>query len=306
MKQKLTATKETNFGIARKIVSNMTSQSWEEIPHCAVTYEPEVTELMKIVKEINAGKTREEKLTINTIMLRIIVEGIKACPEINAHLNFNRKLVRGTYTQFKEINISLPMVLDNGEMMTINLHNFHNKTMSEMRDEINDVRRRIDNSDMNEVMFEVSLADTLTGLANGKIIQAIRRLYGSKMPGKHQVKLLKGDAKKKYYSIPEKDRLTKHDIEQGTITVSNLGSIYRKWEGVCTLLQIIPPQVAVIAIGSAQNVPIAEADGTVRTGLKLPMTIGFDHRAVDYGDIVPFMERLDEIFKNPEIIKEWI
>lgn len=306
MKQNLTPIKQTTFGIARKIVSNMTSQSWEEIPHCAVTYEPEVTELMKIVKEINAGIEPEKKITINTVMLRIITEGIKACPAINAHLDFNRRLVRGTYTQFKEINISMPMILENGEMMTVNLHDFHNKSISEMRDEILDVQRRAANSDMNEVMYEVSFADTIKGLTHGKISQTITRLYGSKMPGKHQVKTLKGREKKKYYSIPLEDRLTKRDIEQGTITVSNLGSIYRGWRGACTLLQIIPPQVAVVAIGSAQLAPIAEKDGTVRTGTKLPMTIGFDHRAVDYGDIVPFMEKLDEIFENPEIIRDWI
>lgn len=306
MKQKLTPIKETNFGIARKIVSNMTSQSWEEIPHCAVTYEPEVTQLMEVIKEINEGATAETRLTVNTVMLRIIVEGIKACPAINAHLYFNRKLVRGTYTQFKEINISMPMVLDNGEMMTINLHDFHNKSMTEMRKTIQDSQRRINNSDMNEVMYEVSFSDTITGLTKGKIVQTVTRLYGAKMPGKHYVKTLKGREKKKYYSIPKKDRLTKHDIEQGTITVSNLGSIYRKWQGVCTLLQIVPPQVAVVAIGSAQLSPIAEANGTIRTGTKLPMTIAFDHRAIDYGDVVPFMEKLDEIFRNPEMIKEWV
>lgn len=306
MKQKLNPIKEENFGIARKIVSNMTAQSWEEIPHCAVTYEPEVTKLFEIVKGLNEGKSKEERLTINTIMLRIIVEGLKACPAMNAHLYFDRKLVRGTYKQFKEINISMPMVLDSGEMMTINLHDFHKKSMTQMRDAIADVRRRIENSDMNEVMFEVSLSDTLKGLTKGKFLQAVRRLYGAKMPGKHRVKTLKGDQKKAYYSTPKQDRLTKHDIEQGTITVSNLGSIYHKWEGVCTLLEIIPPQVAVVAIGSSQLVPIAEADGTIRTGTKMPMTIAFDHRAIDYSDIVPFMEKLDKIFENPEIIKEWI
>lgn len=306
MKQNLTTIKETNFGIARKIVSNMTSQSWEEIPHTAVTYEPEVTKLLAVVKEINKDATPETKLTVNTVIMRIVVEGLKACPALNAHLYFNRKLVRGTYKQFKEIHVSMPMVLDSGEMMTINLHNFEDKTMSQMRDAVHDAQRRVKNSDMNEVMFEVSMNDTLEGLKKGKIGQTLRRLYGAKMPGKHQVKTLKGSAKKKYYSVPVGDRLTKHDIEQGTITISNLGSLYRKWQGECTILQIIPPQVAVVSIGATQLKPIAEADGTVRTGMKLPLTVAFDHRAVDFGDVVPFLEKLDEIFENPEIIKEWI
>lgn len=300
-----TVIKNEHFGIARKIVSNMTAESWETIPHAVVSYEPEVTEFLKVMKEINKDATKETKLTLNTIMLRVIVEGLKACPILNSHIEFNRKLVRGNVKTFKEIDISMPMILKTGEMMTINMHDMHSKTMSQMRDAIADSARRANNSDLNEVMFEVSLDNTLQGLKKGKIAQTVNRLIGSKT-GKHKVKTLSGKVKKEYYSIPVTDRLTKHDIEQGTITVSNLGSVCRDWNGICTILEIIPPQVCAIAIGSTQLVPIAEETGEVRTGYRLPLTIAFDHRALDMGDVAPFMNRLNEIFANPEIIKEWV
>lgn len=303
--RKKTVIRDQHFGIARKIVSNMTAESWETIPHAVISYEPEVTEFLKVMKDINKDATPEKKLTINTIMLRVIVEGLKACPIMNSHIEFNRKLVRGNVKTFKEIDISMPMVLKTGEMMTINMHDMHDKTMSQMRDTIADSVRRANNSDMNEVMFEVSLDNTLQGLKRGKIAQTINRLVGSKT-GKHKVKTLTGKAKKEYYSIPVTDRLTKHDIEQGTITVSNLGSVCRNWNGICTLLEIIPPQVCAIAIGATQLVPIAEQDGTIRTGYRLPFTIAFDHRALDMGDITPFVNKLNEIFENPDIIREWV
>ena len=302
---KKTIIRDQHFGIARKIVSNMTAESWETIPHAVISYEPEVTEFLKVMKDINKDATPEKKLTINTIMLRVIVEGLKACPIMNSHIEFNRKLVRGNVKTFKEIDISMPMVLKTGEMMTINMHDMQDKTMSQMRDTIADSVRRANNSDMNEVMFEVSLDNTLQGLKKGKIAQTINRLVGSKT-GKHKVKTLTGKAKKEYYSIPVTDRLTKHDIEQGTITVSNLGSVCRNWNGICTLLEIIPPQVCAIAIGATQLVPIAEQDGTIRTGYRLPFTIAFDHRALDMGDITPFVNKLNEIFDNPDIIREWV
>lgn len=300
-----TVIKDQHFGIARKIVSNMTAESWETIPHAVISYEPEVTEFLKVMKDINKDSTPQTKLTLNTIMLRVIVEGLKACPVMNSHIEFNRKLVRGNVKTFKEIDISMPMVLKTGEMMTINMHDMQDKTMSQMRDAIADSVRRANNSDMNEVMFEVSLDNTLRGLKKGKIAQTINRLIGSKT-GKHKVKTLTGQAKKDYYSISEKDRLTKHDIEQGTITVSNLGSVCRNWNGICTILEIIPPQVCAIAIGATQLVPIAEQDGTVRTGYRLPFTIAFDHRALDMGDVTPFINRLNEIFANPDVIREWV
>lgn len=297
--------KHEHFGIARKIVSNMTAESWETIPHAVVSYEPEVTEFLDVVKEINEGVSKEERLTLNTVMLRVITEGIKACPAINAHINFNRKLVRGDVKTLENIDISMPAVLKTGEMMTLNIHGMQDKTITQMRDAIADTLRRANNSDLNEVMFEVSLDNTLTALKKGKIALAVNRLIGSKT-GKHKVKTLSGKAKKEYYSIPETERLTKHDIEQGTITVSNLGSVCRDWKGICTILEIIPPQVCAIALGATQLEPIAEKDGTVRTGYRLPITIAFDHRALDMGDIAPFMNKLNEIFANPQMIKEWI
>lgn len=305
MKQTLTVKNEKHFGIARKIVSNMTSESWETIPHAVVTYNPEVTELLKVLNEINEGSDKSTKISINTVMLRVIVEGIKACPKMNSHIEFNRKLVRGCVKEFEEIHISMPMILKTGEMMTVNIHDMHKKTMGEMRDEIADTVRRANNSDMNEVMFEVSLDNTLNGLKQGKIAQTVNRLVGSKT-GKHRVKTLSGQAKKEYYSIPESDRLTKHDIEQGTITVSNLGSVCRDWNGDCTLLEIIPPQVCAIAIGAIQKIAVVDDNDEIKAGKKLPLTIAFDHRALDMGDIVPFINRLNEIFANPQVIKEWV
>ena len=301
--------KEEHFGIARKIVSNMTSESWESIPHCTLTYEADVTELFTECKKLNADCTdKEKKITINTVMLKIICEGLKVAPKMNTHLDFNRKLVRGCLKYFDNIDISMPMILPSGEMMTVNMHNMGDKTLSEISAAVNEAARRARNSNMEEVMYEVSLDNTLTGLKNGKILQTIRRLYGSKT-GKHKVKNLKGEAKKKYYSIPVTERLTKHDIEQGTTTISNLGSIYREQKGECALLEIIPPQTTAFAINAAQKRPVVVTDengkDTIQTRLIMPITIAIDHRALDYGDVVPFMRRLDEIFDNPSVIQSW-
>lgn len=296
--------KTEHFGIARKIVSNMTAESWETIPHAVITYDADMESLLKVLEEINMDADSKTKITLNTAMLRILVEGIKSCPILNSHINFNRSLVRGEVTTFEEIDISMPTVLKSGEMMTLNMHNMHNKTMSEIRDSIQDKVRRANNSDMNEVMFEVSLDNTLNGLKQGKIKQTVCRLIGSKT-GKHRIHTLKGKAKKEYYAIPATERLTKHDIEQGTITISNLGSVARSWNGICTILEIIPPQVTAIGIGSIQDKPVVK-NGEVVAGKIMPITIAFDHRAIDMGDLTPFINKMNEILANPEIIKEWV
>lgn len=307
-KQEMKKTSTTHFGIQRKIVANMTAESWETIPHVTYNYEPDVTEFMIEYKRLNENCAPEDKITLNTIMLKIIVEGLKADPAMNAHIEFDRKLVRGEIHTFKDINISMPMVLPNGEMMTINLHNFENKNLNQMVDYIKDVNRRVANTNLNEVMFDVSLDNTLTALKHGKIKQTLYRLIGSKT-GKHKVKTLSGKAKREYEAIPEKDRLTKRDIEQGTITVSNIGSTYRQQRGETCLLEIVPPQVCAIALGAVQDKPvvIVNENGEKEIAIRqvMPLCIAFDHRALDFGEIVPFIKRLDEIFEAPEIIHTW-
>ena len=283
--------KEEHFGIARKIVSNMTTESWREIPHAIVMYEADVTDILPVVKELNANcKRREEKITLNTVMMKIICEGLKAAPSMNTHLLFNRRLVRGCLKYFDHIDVSMPMLLPDGQMMTVNMRDMGNKTLSEMTAAIVDTERRARNSNMDEVMYEVM------------------RLIGSKT-GAHKVTTLHGAEKKKYYSIPATDRLTKKDIEQGTTTISNIGSIYREHKGSCALLEIIPPQTTAFAIDSIQKRPrvITDAQGndTIAVRQILPITIAMDHRALDYSDIVPFMRKLDEIFANAEVLKQW-
>ena len=302
------ATKVTEFGIQRKIVANMTSESWETIPHISYIYEPEISKFLDVVKELNASGKFPVKITINTIMLKALSEAFKAAPRLNAHIKFNRKLVRGTITEFDEIHASMTWVLPNGEMMTINLHDIGNKSLVELTEYIADVGRRIGNTDLTEVMFSVSLQDTLEKLKKGKLMNAIYRLIGSKT-GKNKVKTLSGQAKKDYYAIPEKDRLTKEDIKQGTVTMSNIGSVTRNIPGRVAMLSIIPPQIFVCCMGSIIKKPVVKQDENgndiIAIGNELPIDLVFDHRAVDFGDLVPFIQRLEDIFKNPEQMYNW-
>lgn len=306
--KKMKKTNTIHFNIQRKIVANMTTESWANVPHVTYNYEPDVTEFMIEYKRLNENCDSDSKVTLNTLMLKIITEGLKADPIMNSHIEFNSKLVRGEIHTFEDINISMPMVLPNGEMMTINLHNFENKNLDEMTSYIKDVNRRIENTDLNEVMFDVSLDNTLTGLKQGKVKQTFYRLIGSKT-GKHKVKTLSGKAKSAYYKIPEEDRLTKRDIEQGTITVSNIGSVYREQRGATCLLEIVPPQICAFAVGAVQDRPVVveNENGEKEIAIRqiMPLCIAFDHRALDFGEIVPFIKRLDEIFEEPEIIHTW-
>ncbi len=294
--------KTEHFGIQRKIVANMTSESWRNIPHVSYMYEADVTELFALYKKMNSEY--KTKVTFNTLVLKIITEGLKAAPEMNAHIKFNRRLVRGQINTFENINISMPTILPDGKMMTVNLRNFESRDLDDMTAYINDVSRRAENTNLNEALFSVSLHDTLKGLKSGHLIKTLYRLIGSKM-GKHRVRTLSGKAKREYESIPDTERLTAYDLEQGTVTVSNIGSTYLGQKGAMALLEIVPPQVCAFGVGAVQKKPVVTEGDKIEVRQILPICIAFDHRALDFGEIVPFMKRLDEIFENPEIIYSW-
>ena len=67
-------TKSTHFGIARKIVSNMTAESWETIPHVTYNYEPDVTAFMREYKRLNFGRDRNDKIKCKVLFLSKFIE----------------------------------------------------------------------------------------------------------------------------------------------------------------------------------------------------------------------------------------
>ena len=300
--------KSQYFGIQRKMVASITSESWKNVPHAAFVYEPRVDKLFDEYKKINKNRSEEDKITLNTVMLRVIVEGIKAAPEMNAHIKYDDRRAKGRVDVYENINISMTTILPNGEMMTTNLRDFQSKTIKEMSDYIKDLRERATKSNLTEALYRVSFNKTLETIKDGKLFQAGMRILTAKT-GKNRVRHLTGKAKREYYKIPETERLGDKDIEQGTITVSNVGSLYLKQRGSVSLLEIIPPQVSVIGLGAVQEKPVVEVvDGNKQVGIGkiLPICIAFDHRAIDMGEVIPFIKKLDEIFENPEVINEWL
>ncbi|MBQ8944029.1 MAG: 2-oxo acid dehydrogenase subunit E2, partial [Clostridia bacterium] len=144
-------TKTTWFGIQRKIIANMTTESWQTVPHIGYSYEPEVSKFMAMTKQLNASGKFSQKITVNTFMLKAITEGLKAAPELNANIHFDAKRVKGYITEYEDIHASMTWVLPNDEMMTINLHDIGSKSLSELNDYIADVARKINNTNLDEV-----------------------------------------------------------------------------------------------------------------------------------------------------------
>ena len=292
------------FNIQRKIVANMTTASWRHIPHVSYIYDADVTDFVEAYHKFD--KETPYKITFNTVMLKALSEGIKAAPRINAHMHFEPKLVRGKLTFYDNIDISVPWTLPDGNMMTITMKDMGNKTLKEMTEYTEDINRRLKNTNLTEALYSVSIHDTIEMLKSGHIISAVQRLYGSKTNPRHRVTPLKGYAKELYESIPESDRITTDDLKQGTITISNVGAAAKGINGALDMLMIIPPQICAIGISSMQRRPtvVTDEDGNEKVEVRtiLPMCICFDHRALDFGEVSPFIRKMEEIFKDPWLV----
>jgi len=146
-------------------------------------------------------------------------------------------------------------------------------------------------------------------LKKGYFLKAIRALLGSAF-GKSQTPKHSRKELEAYNRIPVEDKITAQDLMPGTITISNIGSIYKEQKGFMGILEIIPPQVFAVGIGSIQEkagvMKDEKGDKIIRIRKVIPMCLAFDHRALNFGEIVPFMQKLDYVFENPKLLSKWL
>ena len=296
------------FGLQRKIVANMTTESWREVPHCAVLYEPDVTDFWQTWQRLRRTPAWEG-ISLNTVLLYTCTLGLLAAPELNAHLRYRHGTVSGEIRRFRTVNISMPATLPDGSMMTLNVRGCESKTLRELSDYVADLHRRMAGTSVDDALFEVSLGNTVKLLKRGKLGTIAGRLIGTKV-GNGPIHRLRGDEKRVYRALPATEKLTGRDIEQGTVLVSNIGSLFRGSWNPPTLIEIIPPMVCALCIGGFTEKPgiVTRADGskTVEPRWFLPINICLDHRALDYGGAAPFCRRLDEVFARPEGMVKWL
>lgn len=92
------------FDLERRVVSHMTQTSWKTVPHVAVLYEPDITDLFDEFTALQKQLLTERglKCTFNALMLKVISEALKCSPELNAYINYRAFTKTGTCTIFEQ------------------------------------------------------------------------------------------------------------------------------------------------------------------------------------------------------------
>lgn len=88
------------------------------------------------------------------------------------------------------------------------------------------------------------------------------------------------------------------DMRNGSITISNIGSIGGGW-----FTPVINyPEVAIIGVGKIVKEPIVDENGEIAVGQMLKLSISFDHRLIDGGTAQRAMNLLKRLLHDPELL----
>ena len=91
-------------------------------------------------------------------------------------------------------------------------------------------------------------------------------------------------------------KLTAHDLEDGTFTISNLGMF-----GIEQFVAVLnPPQAAILAVGATVDTPVAR-NGAVEVRPMMAMTLTVDHRAVDGATGADFLRTVKQFVEEPAL-----
>lgn len=84
------------------------------------------------------------------------------------------------------------------------------------------------------------------------------------------------------------------DIEGSTFSISNMGMY--EVENFAAIIN--PPEAAILAVGSAREIPVAE-NGAIKSGWRMKVTISVDHRVSDGVEAARFMQVLAAYLEEP-------
>jgi pyruvate dehydrogenase E2 component (dihydrolipoamide acetyltransferase) len=305
MKQTMEGNMKNNpvsFDIRQKVVSTSTSLGWTA-PHVSYVYEADATELMMEFDTLIPNKTTDNEITLNTILMMIIIAGVKAAPCVNAHVFYNKWLSSGSIKIIDRIDINMPVLLPDKRMITVKLPDCGNKSLAEIAFCFNRLMNKLKNTNIDIALLNVGWEDTIKKLKQGNILNPMGRILGLKI-GKNKLKRISKHERDAYNKTSKETRLGNDDLNMGTITISNLGSAVRGTNGFPALIDLVCPQVMAIGIGALQEKPVMYNSQIAQRKI-IPFCIVFDHRALDFGDVAVLIKKMDSIFRNPDIIHTW-
>jgi pyruvate dehydrogenase E2 component (dihydrolipoamide acetyltransferase) len=90
-------------------------------------------------------------------------------------------------------------------------------------------------------------------------------------------------------------KIRPEDVEGETFAISNLGA----WDVEHFAAIINPPSAAILALATAQQVPVVDEDGEIVVGWRMKATLSADHRVTDGAEGAAFLQEFKQILEDP-------
>ncbi|MBR0348605.1 MAG: 2-oxo acid dehydrogenase subunit E2 [Clostridia bacterium] len=295
-----------------KMVSNAFVNGQRNSPSVCGTYDANATKFMEVFNKLKSECGY--KLTLNTVVIKILIEGLKSTPRLNAHYKYNHTSTSGELIIKKHINVSMAICKSDGTTFQMKLQNLEDKTLEEIALIAADARKRLETSELDEVMFEVSRQRVIGELSKGRIVSPLYQSLSASF-GKRKVVHLSKTLKSDFLKIIGKKDLQPdcdvkiEELNEGTVCFTNWGAICDNSNFNIVSGPLLYPQVFLFSMGRLREEKCVYEDenGNLRLGTKqiLPFGLNFDHKIGGAYELTPFIKKLDEIFENPEIMYSW-
>ncbi len=102
-------------------------------------------------------------------------------------------------------------------------------------------------------------------------------------------------ANKAMYERARAGKIKPDDIRGATFTISNMGPYNIKDFSAI----IAAPEAGILAVSSAQRVPVVRDDGSLGTGMRMHMTLSVDHRVSNGAEGAAFLNHLRGLIEDP-------
>lgn len=290
------------FKLKQRVSGNVLTNAQRETVGAAYFYEADITKFWDEFKALQ--KEVDYKLSFNTLMMRVLIEGLKAAPRLNAHMKYDHTSSSGKLIVKKHVDVAMPYIFETGETFPLKVLHAEEKNLKELQLYINDLIERAERSDINQVLMDLITQRMIGFILRGKFISTAAQI-SSGFIGKGKVTKIQDMFKKAESNV----EILMEELNEGTVCFTNWGSVHRNMEGNIGYTPLLYPQVFLMGTGSARdrNFVFKNEKGEVdiETKKMLPINLVFDHRIGAFNDTMPFVRKLEEIFANPEIIREW-
>ncbi len=291
------------FNLKARISGNVLTNSQQTIPSPCYHYDADITKFYEEYKKLK--ESCGYPLSFNTLMMKVLVEGLAVAPRLNAHLQYNHSSGTGRLIVKEHIDVAMPIFFENGVTYPIKISGLEGKSLKGIADRIKETLDRLEKTELDDVLFDVVTQRMIGYTITGKILPAVKQI-ATGFFGNYKVNTISGFLKKKKR---HPDALNVNELNESTVCLTNWGPLYDGLSGSVSYTPILYPMVFLMAIGNIRDTDYVfkKDDGTLDMGTKklLPVTLMFDHRIGGFGDVMPFIKKLDEIFANPEMIREW-